>query len=48
MSLSFLSRDYIYMRFVFFMMKHKWIKSRVWTAFVGYLVLFPDYGDLAW
>ena len=40
MSLSFWFRDYIYMRFVFFMMKHKLIKSRIWTAFVGYLVLF--------
>ncbi|WP_045629464.1 MBOAT family O-acyltransferase, partial [Lacticaseibacillus paracasei] len=28
MSLSFWFRDYIYMRFVFFVMKHKWLKSR--------------------
>ena len=40
MTLSFWFRDYIYMRFVFFMMKHKVIKSRITLANLGYLVLF--------
>ncbi|KRO17959.1 D-alanyl-lipoteichoic acid biosynthesis protein DltB [Lacticaseibacillus saniviri] len=44
MSLSFWFRDYIYMRFVFFMMKHKWVKSRVVTAAIGYFVLFGIMG----
>lgn len=40
MTLSFWFRDYIYMRLVFYMMKHKVIKSRVTMANVGYLTLF--------
>lgn len=40
MTLSFWFRDYIYMRLVFFLMKHKWIKSRVTIANLGYLTLF--------
>lgn len=40
MTLSFWFRDYIYMRFVFFMMKHKVLKSRIAMANLGYLVLF--------
>ncbi|MCD2256783.1 D-alanyl-lipoteichoic acid biosynthesis protein DltB [Agrilactobacillus fermenti] len=40
MTLSFWFRDYIYMRFVFFMMKHKILKSRIAMANLGYLVLF--------
>lgn len=40
MTLSFWFRDYIYMRFVFFMMKHKFLKSRVAIANFGYVVLF--------
>ncbi|KRN27461.1 dltB protein [Lactobacillus selangorensis] len=40
MTLSFWFRDYIYMRFVFFAMKHKLFKSRITTANVGYILLF--------
>ncbi|UQS82464.1 D-alanyl-lipoteichoic acid biosynthesis protein DltB [Bombilactobacillus folatiphilus] len=40
MSLSFWFRDYIYMRFVFWAMKHKVLKSRVAMANIGYLLLF--------
>lgn len=40
MTLSFWFRDYVYMRLVFFMMKHKLIKSRITTAIVGYFALF--------
>ena len=40
MSLSFWFRDYIYMRFVFFVMKNKLMKNRVHIASVGYLLLF--------
>lgn len=40
MSLSFWFRDYIYMRFVFFIMKNKLMKNRVHIASVGYLLLF--------
>ncbi|MFT8842560.1 MAG: D-alanyl-lipoteichoic acid biosynthesis protein DltB [Schleiferilactobacillus harbinensis] len=44
MTLSFWFRDYIYMRFVFFIMKHKWIKNRVTIANLGYLLLFMIMG----
>ncbi|KRM71553.1 D-alanyl-lipoteichoic acid biosynthesis protein DltB [Lacticaseibacillus brantae] len=44
MTLSFWFRDYIYMRFVFFMMKHKLVKSRVATAAIGYFLLFGIMG----
>ena len=40
MTLSFWFRDYIYMRLVFFMMKKKWLKSRIAMANIGYLTLF--------
>lgn len=40
MTLSFWFRDFVYMRLVFFMMKHKLIKSRITTAIVGYFGLF--------
>jgi len=40
MSLSFWFRDYVYMRFVFWMTKKKWIKSRNMTSNLGYLLLF--------
>ncbi|MFD1671731.1 D-alanyl-lipoteichoic acid biosynthesis protein DltB [Agrilactobacillus yilanensis] len=40
MTLSFWFRDYIYMRFVFFMIKHKVLKSRIAIANLGYVVLF--------
>lgn len=40
MSLSFWFRDYIYMRFVFFVMKNKLMKNRIHIASVGYLLLF--------
>ncbi|MHC9536316.1 D-alanyl-lipoteichoic acid biosynthesis protein DltB [Dellaglioa sp. BT-FLS60] len=40
MTLSFWFRDYVYMRLVFFMMKHKLIKNQIKTAAVGYFALF--------
>lgn len=40
MTLSFWFRDYIYMRFIFFVMKKGWIKNRVTLANTGYFVLF--------
>lgn len=40
MTLSFWFRDYIYMRLVFFMMKKKFLKSRIAMANLGYLTLF--------
>lgn len=40
MTLSFWFRDYIYMRFVFFMFKHRLIKNKVTIANLGYLTLF--------
>ncbi|SEM62149.1 membrane protein involved in D-alanine export [Ligilactobacillus sp. WC1T17] len=40
MSLSFWFRDYIYMRFVFFVMKNKLLQDRILISQVGYLVLF--------
>lgn len=38
MSLSFWFRDYIYMRLVFFLMKHKVFKSTITTANVCYII----------
>ncbi|SMH69779.1 D-alanyl-lipoteichoic acid biosynthesis protein DltB [Latilactobacillus curvatus] len=40
MTLSFWFRDYIYMRLVFFLMKHKITKNKVLIANLGYLTLF--------
>ncbi|MDR7000673.1 membrane protein involved in D-alanine export [Neobacillus niacini] len=40
MSLSFWFRDYVYMRFVFWMTKKKWIKNRNVTSNLGYILLF--------
>jgi membrane protein involved in D-alanine export len=40
MSLSFWFRDYVYMRFVLFMTKKKWIKNRYAISYMGYFLLF--------
>jgi membrane protein involved in D-alanine export len=40
MSLSFWFRDYVYMRFVFWVTKKKWIKNRNLTSNFGYILLF--------
>ncbi|MFD0825748.1 D-alanyl-lipoteichoic acid biosynthesis protein DltB [Neobacillus sp. M.A.Huq-85] len=40
MSLSFWFRDYVYMRFVFWMTKKKWVKNRNVTSNLGYILLF--------
>ncbi|MFJ7727658.1 D-alanyl-lipoteichoic acid biosynthesis protein DltB [Neobacillus sp. NPDC097160] len=40
MSLSFWFRDYVYMRFVFWMTKKKWIKNRYLLSNLGYILLF--------
>ncbi|CAH2713012.1 hypothetical protein BACCIP111895_00145 [Neobacillus rhizosphaerae] len=40
MSLSFWFRDYVYMRFVFWMTKKKWIKNRNLLSNLGYILLF--------
>lgn len=40
MSLSFWFRDYVYMRFVFWMMKKKWIQNRYTVSYIGYFLLF--------
>ncbi|MFZ7943522.1 MULTISPECIES: D-alanyl-lipoteichoic acid biosynthesis protein DltB [Bacillaceae] len=40
MSLSFWFRDYVYMRFVFWMTKKKWIKNRNTLSNLGYILLF--------
>ncbi|GIO26816.1 D-alanyl-lipoteichoic acid biosynthesis protein DltB [Ornithinibacillus bavariensis] len=40
MTLSFWFRDYVYMRFAFWMTKKKWIKNRVTISNLGYLMLF--------
>ncbi|WP_119325639.1 D-alanyl-lipoteichoic acid biosynthesis protein DltB [Companilactobacillus musae] len=39
-TLSFWFRDFIYMRLMFTVIKHKWLKNRVTIANVGYLTLF--------
>ncbi|MBA1394933.1 D-alanyl-lipoteichoic acid biosynthesis protein DltB, partial [Lactobacillus sp. XV13L] len=44
MTLSFWFRDYIYMRFVFWAMKNKLLKSRIAMANIGYLLLFLTMG----
>ena len=40
MSLSFWFRDYVYMRFVFWMTKKKWTKNRNIISNLGYVLLF--------
>ncbi|HJV16023.1 MAG TPA: D-alanyl-lipoteichoic acid biosynthesis protein DltB [Bacillales bacterium] len=40
LSLSFWFRDYVYMRFVFWMTKKKWIKNRNAVSNLGYILLF--------
>lgn len=40
MSLSFWFRDYVYMRFVFWMTKKKWLKNRYAVSYIGYFLLF--------
>lgn len=40
MSLSFWFRDYVYMRFIFWMTKKKWIKNRNTLSNLGYILLF--------
>jgi membrane protein involved in D-alanine export len=40
MTLSFWFRDYVYMRFVFWMTKKKWIKNRYTVSNIGYTLLF--------
>lgn len=40
MTLSFWFRDYVYMRFVFWITKKKWIKDRNITSNLGYILLF--------
>lgn len=39
-TLSFWFRDYVYMRFVLWMTKKKWIKNRYTVSNLGYLLLF--------
>lgn len=40
MSLSFWFRDYVYMRFVLWMTKKRWIKNRFIVSYIGYFLLF--------
>jgi membrane protein involved in D-alanine export len=40
MSLSFWFRDYVYMRFVFFMTKKKFIKDRYLVSYIGFFLNF--------
>ncbi|MDP4084352.1 MAG: D-alanyl-lipoteichoic acid biosynthesis protein DltB [Bacillota bacterium] len=40
MSLSFWFRDYVYMRFIFWITKKKWIKNRNSISNLGYILLF--------
>lgn len=40
MTLSYWFRDFIYMRLMFTIIKHKWMKNRVHIASLGYVVLF--------
>ncbi|KRM12306.1 D-alanyl transfer protein [Paucilactobacillus suebicus DSM 5007 = KCTC 3549] len=40
MTLSFWFRDFIFMRFTFFIMKHRWIKNRIRVSQLAYLVNF--------
>jgi membrane protein involved in D-alanine export len=44
LSLSFWFRDYVYMRFVFWMTKKKWIKNRNVVSNLGYILLFMIMG----
>jgi membrane protein involved in D-alanine export len=40
LSLSFWFRDYVYMRFIFWVTKKKWIKNRNVSSNLGYILLF--------
>lgn len=40
MSLSFWFRDYVYMRFVLWMTKKKWIKNKFTISYIGFFLLF--------
>jgi membrane protein involved in D-alanine export len=40
MTLSFWFRDYVFMRFVFWIHKKKWIKNRIVISNLGYILLF--------
>ncbi|MEY9973860.1 membrane protein involved in D-alanine export [Lysinibacillus sp. RC46] len=40
MSLSFWFRDYVYMRFVLWMTKKKWIKNKYTVSYLGFFLLF--------
>ena len=40
LSLSFWFRDYVYMRFIFWVTKKKWIKNRNMSSNLGYILLF--------
>ncbi|KOS63772.1 D-alanyl-lipoteichoic acid biosynthesis protein DltB [Lysinibacillus sp. FJAT-14222] len=40
MSLSFWFRDYVYMRFVLWMTKKKWIKNKYAISYIGFFLLF--------
>lgn len=40
MTLSFWFRDFIFMRFTFWIMKHRWIKNRIRVSQLAYLVNF--------
>lgn len=40
LSLSFWFRDYVYMRFIFWVTKKKWIKNRNASSNLGYILLF--------
>jgi membrane protein involved in D-alanine export len=40
LSLSFWFRDYVYMRFIFWVTKKKWIKNRNVSSNLGYVLLF--------
>ncbi|WML52805.1 D-alanyl-lipoteichoic acid biosynthesis protein DltB [Neobacillus sp. PS3-12] len=40
LSLSFWFRDYVYMRFIFWVTKKKWIKNRNLSSNLGYILLF--------
>lgn len=40
MSLSFWFRDYVYMRFVLWMTKKKWLKNKFAISYIGFFLLF--------
>ncbi|WP_283776050.1 MBOAT family O-acyltransferase, partial [Bacillus velezensis] len=39
-SLSFWFRDYVYMRFVLWMTKKKWLKNKFAISYIGFFLLF--------